>query len=168
MPRRLLDRCQPDSIREFRAAARQRFDDALALSAARRRTAAIYLWGYAAEMIVKAAYFSFLGLGEADTITWPAHLRPAIDGGRNLGISWPRRSEGHNVRAWAELLIAERAATIARAYRSPFDTSVQMYSQRIEYGWNEILRYHKNHAYLYEVRGIREAAELFLVNSHRL
>jgi hypothetical protein len=168
VPRRLLDRCQSDSIREFRAAARQRFDDALALSAARRRTAAIYLWGYAAEMIVKAAYFSFIGLGEADTITWPAHLRPAIDKGRSLGIFWPRRGEGHNVRAWAELLIAERASTLAAAYPSPFDTAVQVYGQRIEYGWNEILRYHKNYAYLYEVRNVREAAEWFLVNSPEL
>src|SRR5437588_276642 len=51
MPRRLLERCQPDSIREFRAAGRQRFDDALALAAAGHRTGAIYLWGYTAEMI---------------------------------------------------------------------------------------------------------------------
>jgi hypothetical protein len=119
-------------------------------------------------MIVKAAYFAFVGLGDEDTITWPAHLRPAIVKGRGLGIVWPKKGEGHNVRAWAELLIAERASTIAAAYSSPFDTAVQTYGQRIEYGWNEILRYHRNYAYLYEVRSVREAAEWFLVNSHAL
>ena len=63
MPRRLLERCDPDSIREFRAAARQRFDDALAMADQGRRTGAVYLWGYTSEMLLKAAYFSFGGLG---------------------------------------------------------------------------------------------------------
>ncbi len=70
MPRRLIDRCQPDCIREFRLAARQRFDDALVLAASGRRTGAIYLWGYTAEMTLKAAYFSLIGMAETDTITW--------------------------------------------------------------------------------------------------
>ncbi len=62
MPRRLLDRCNDDSLREFRAAARQRFNDALVLAANGRRTGAIYLWGYAVEMTLKAAYFSMTRL----------------------------------------------------------------------------------------------------------
>ena len=62
MPRRLIDRCQPDSIREFRASAQHRYNDGLALSGLGNRTSAIYLWGYAAEMTLKAAYFSFFGL----------------------------------------------------------------------------------------------------------
>ena len=70
MPRRLLERCGPDSIREFRSAGRQRFDDGLALAAVGRRTGAIYLWGYAAEMILKSAYFSVVGLDESAEITW--------------------------------------------------------------------------------------------------
>lgn len=168
MPRRLLDRCRPDSIRELRAAARQRFDDALALSVAGRRTGAIYLWGYTAEMILKAAYFSFLGLGEAVQITWKAHLRPAIDRGRVLGVAWPFEGAGHNVRAWAELLVAERAATAAAAYAGTLDRDVQKHGQRIEQIWRETLRYHKNFAYAHEVRQAREASEWFLVNSDAL
>src|SRR5438132_12581385 len=66
MPTRLIQRCQPESIREFRASAGQRYDDGLALAGTGNRTAAIYLWGYVAEMILKAAYFSLLGLAEHD------------------------------------------------------------------------------------------------------
>src|SRR6202008_2021190 len=77
MPRRLIDRCQPDSIREFRASARQRYEDGLALAGAGNRTAAIYLWGYVAEMTLKAAYFSLFGLAEHDAITVPGHIQPA-------------------------------------------------------------------------------------------
>ena len=40
--------------------------------------------------------------------------------------------------------------------------------QRVERLWRETLRYRKNHAYLYEVRQIREAVEWLLVNSYML
>lgn len=68
MPRPLLTRLQPDSIAEFRAAAGQRFLDGEAAAAGNRRTAAIYLWGYAVEMIIKAAYFQVDGFSERQTI----------------------------------------------------------------------------------------------------
>jgi len=55
VPQQLLARCQPDSIREFRVSARQRYDDGVAALAANHRLAAIYLWGYSAEMTLKAA-----------------------------------------------------------------------------------------------------------------
>jgi hypothetical protein len=168
MPRRLLDRCQPDCIREFRAAARQRFDDALALAGHGRRTGAIYLWGYTAEMTLKAAYFALVGLADTDVITWNAHLQPAIQRGRTMGVAWPPQGAGHNVRAWAELLVRVRALSPATAWAPPLDHQVQRYGQRIGQIWRETLRYHKNVAYWYEMNQVREAAEWFLVHSNVL
>ncbi|HEV3341236.1 MAG TPA: hypothetical protein VG125_12790 [Pirellulales bacterium] len=165
MPRRLLDRCRPDSIREFELAALHRFDDGLALAAAGRRTGAIYLWGYAAEMTLKASYFSLIGLARTATITWIGDLQPAIGRGRGMGIAWPGQGAGHNVRAWAELLIAVRALSIATAYAPPFDTELQRRGQRLEYLWRETLRYRKNYAYEYELVQTREATEWLLVNA---
>jgi len=170
MPRRLIDRCQPDSIREFRASARQRYYDGLALSGTGNRTAAIYLWGYAAEMALKAAYFSLFGLADDDPITVPGHIQPAINRGRAppLSIAWPNQGAGHNVRAWAELLVGVRALAAATAYDPAFAADVQRCGQRVWQLWRETLRYHKNRAYLYEVRQVREAAEWLLVNSDNL
>jgi hypothetical protein len=167
MPRRLIDRCQPDSIREFRASARQRYDDGLALAGAGNRTAAIYLWGYATEMTLKAAYFSLFGLAETDVITVHGHIRPAINRGRTapLSIAWPNQGAGHNVLAWAELLVGVRALAPATAYGPAFAAQVQGCGQRIWQLWRETLRYHKNRAYLYEVRQVREATEWLLANS---
>ena len=93
MPTRLIDRCQPDSVREFRASARQRYSDGLALAGAGNRTAAIYLWGYAAEMTLKAAYFSLFGLADNDVITVRGHVEPAVNRGRAapLSIAWPNQ-----------------------------------------------------------------------------
>jgi hypothetical protein len=168
MPRRLLDRCNDDSIREFRSAARQRFNDALVLAVNGRRTGAIYLWGYSVEMTLKAAYFSLIGLLETDVITLRAHLQTAINRGRGMGIAWHFAGAGHNIRAWADLLVAVRALSPTTAYSTAFMVEVQRYGQRIEQLWRETLRYRKNNAYLHEVRQIREAAEWFLVNSNLL
>jgi hypothetical protein len=168
MPRRLIERCREDSIREFRLAARQRFDDALALAAAGQRTGAIYLWGYTTEMLLKAAYFSLIGMAETGPITWERQLRPAIERGRALGIAWPHQGAGHNIRAWAELLISARAADPATAYTVAFGREVQRQGQLFEPLWRETLRYRKNQAYPHEVRQVREATEWFLIHSNQL
>lgn len=164
MPKRLLDRCQPDSISEFRSAARRRFDDGLALAVAGQRTGAIYLWGYTAEMILKAAYFSSVGIAENAALTMAHHIQPAIQRGQSLGIAWPNQGRGHNIRAWSEWLVLARASS-ATPYPSAFGLEVQHYGQRFEPLWRETLRYRKNHAYLHEVRQAREAAEWLLVHS---
>lgn len=167
MPRRLLDRCNLDCISEFREAARERFDDALAVAGDGRRTGAVYLWGYTVEMLLKAAYFALLGFPEARPIT-SRDLRDAIDRGRALGIAWARQGDWHNVRAWAELIVAARASSPATAFAPRFALDVQRHGQRIEQLWRETLRYRKNRAYEFELKQVREAAEWFLINSPNL
>jgi len=168
MPRSLRDRCLPDSIAEFRAASRERYVDGIAAAAHGRRTAAIYLWGYAAEMTVKAAYFELIGFKSRQWIA-PTDLAGAVNKGIQLQISWPKPGRWHNVRAWSELLIKTRALTPGRGYPSPnFGIEIQLRALRIESLWAETLRYHKNVAYLHEVRRVQEAAEWFLANASHL
>jgi hypothetical protein len=172
MPRRLIDRFKPESVREFRQSARQRYNDGLALAGAGadNRAAAIYVWGYASEMMLKAAYFSLLGLAEDDPITMGGHIHPAINRGRTapLTIAWPAQGAGHNIRAWAELLVGVRALVPATVYPPDFAAQVQGCGQRIWQLWRETLRYHKNRAYLYEVQQVREATTWLLANSDDL
>ena len=163
MPRRSPDRWRLECIQEFRAAAKERFDDALSLAAAGRRTGAIYLWGYSAEMLIKAAYFSAFGLSEMSPITWAGELYPAINRGRTqFFIPWPRTGQGHNIEAWSELLVSERSFR-GFAYSTGFGLEVQRQARRIGQLWSETLRYHRNIAYLHEVTQVRQAAEWFLV-----
>jgi hypothetical protein len=121
-------------------------------------------------MLLKAAYFARIGVAETAPLTVAGNIRPAIHRGRTvLGIAWPSPGETHNVRAWAELLVLERAVTPGWAYAdSRFGTEVQNAGQRIEPLWREILRYRKNVAYRYEVRQVREAAEWLLVHARDL
>jgi hypothetical protein len=168
MPRSLRARCLPDSIREFRAAARERFQDGVTAAAGERRTAALYLWGYAAEMTLKAAYFALLGFAETRTIT-PADLRAAVAAGQALGVPWPAGGQGHNLRAWAQLIVTVRAATPALAYANPgFGLEIMDRGQRLGRLWAETLRYHKNVAYAHEVRQVRQAVEWLLAHSRVL
>lgn len=168
MPKRLVARRRPDSIREFRLAARQRFDDGLALVAADRRAGAIYLWGYAAEMTLKAAYFALTGMADGDEIPLKGHLYPAIERGKALGVDWPGPGQGHNVRAWAELLVAARAQSADTIYEDVFGRAVQRYGQQVGQLWRETLRYGKNRAYAHEVGRVREAVEWLLTHSAEL
>ena len=170
MPKRLPDRCRPDSIREFSASAIQRYHDGLVAAAGGRDLAAIYLWGYGAEMIVKAAYFTLTNVAEGDPLSMSAHLYPAIQLGRGLGIAWPQSGAGHNVRAWAELLVLERSThpISMMAYPAGFGERVQACGQRVSQLWNETLRYHKNKPYSYEVAQMRAAVEWLIQHSNNL
>ena len=165
VPKRLLERWRPECIREFRATARLRYDDGLSLAGQGRRTGAIYMWGYCAEMSLKAAYFS-LTLADTTPITGEGHLQPAIQRGRTIMmIAWPHQGAGHNVRAWGRVRwLPNAAATPGRAYAPAVARLVQTCGQRIGQLWNESLRYHDNLAYQHEVTRVRLATEWLLVN----
>lgn len=168
MPKRLLDRCQSDSIDEFQLAAHQRYLDGLSAASAGRRTAAIYLWGYAAEMTLKAAYFRVSGFAPKQAIT-AKDRKSAVQQAGKLNIAWPTAGQGHNVRAWAELLVATRSSTAGQNYSTAqFGREVQVRGQRLEKLWNETLRYHKNRAYPYEVEQVLEAVSWLLAHSPKL
>lgn len=160
MPRSLLDRCGIDCIAEFRAAARKRFDEAEALAAKDHRLGGIYLCGYAAEMTVKATYFSFLGytLHQAISI---ADLKAAASKAVLLGT--PVFPNLHHVECWGRLLIAERFAA-AKAYPGPFVIELLKACQTVQRHWRETLRYRKNQAYSFELEQVR-VETLWMLNN---
>jgi hypothetical protein len=165
VPKRLLKRCAPDSVGEFRVAARQRFQEGLVLAASDRHTAAIYLWGYAAEMTLKSAYFAAIGFSETQPITI-ADLRGAAASAPSMGVVWPGPNRFHDLRAWAELLVAFRTATPGLAYPVPgFDKEIVRRSRHVHLLWSEILRYHKNIAYGYEMNRVKAEANWLLAHS---
>jgi hypothetical protein len=166
MPKRLLDRCRPDTIREFREAARQRFEDGSALALGGRRTGAIYLWGYTAEMTLKAAYFDVIGFPATQVITM-ADLHGARANAPHLGFTWIGNL--HNLESWTKLLVATRGSMLGLAYPDPrFGNEVIKRGQDLQQLWSEYLRYHKNVAYPYEVRQVRDGAAWLLFHSSNL
>jgi hypothetical protein len=160
MPKRLIDRLRTDSIHEFRAAARQRAVEGEFLAIAGHGLAAIYVWGYAAEMSLKASYFDSI-LFELRRPIERIDLRAAVARAATLGIAWPSPPNLHNLTAWSEVLIAERRS---RGNSLPPWKAVRLLraSQRLFRLWREILRYRSNQAYSYEVEQVRHCVRLIM------
>lgn len=165
MPDRLPDRCRPDSIAEFRAAALRRYGDGLALAETgvrERRTGAIYLWGYAVEMVLKAAVFSAFGYDEREEITGP-DLNAVKGLAPDLGLVWPKNANLHRIDLWSQVLVRLRVDDPTASDASLADTDVILArSVRVLRVWRETLRYHPNTAYGHEVRVVRRECEWFL------
>lgn len=167
MPKVLADRLTVDSISQFRIAARIRSEDAWQLAAAGRSAAAIYLWGYTAEMTLKAAWFRLLGYPENRAISFRDLEAARTLATARYGIAWPGRNF-HAVVHWAELLLQHRIA-LGRSYPDPrFGRTLIEHSQSVYERWRETLRYKKNRAYSFEVATVGASAQWLLHNSDRL
>jgi hypothetical protein len=156
----------PDSIQEYRRAASERFRDAVALALRGRRTGAVYLWGYVAEMTLKAAFFEVIGFPSNLRIS-AADLKGAKAKAKSLGVLWA--GNYHDLSAWAQALVSTRATTPGKAYpQAGFANRILGEVRSLHLLWGETLRYHKNIAYLHEVWRARLAAEWLLANATSL
>ena len=175
MPKRLTERLKPDSIDEFVAAACERYSDGIALAAQARRTGAIYLFGYSAEMVMKAAYFRAIGVSNRTPLGMRSHLRPAVDQAKLLGVNWPKENL-HYVQGWGELLVVTQnnlvttsQPLLASAYsNSAFGQQVTAHATLVQHLWNESLRYHKNRAYEFELQRMETSVSWLMTNLPRL
>lgn len=166
MPKPLLDRCNPDSVAEFRAAARERYADGNALADAGRRTGAIYSWGYSVEMLLKAAVFEILASSPGDEIQI-TDIKAAMKVAADLGYVWT--GNAHNLVGWAELLVRVRSDLPGCAYPNPaFGAGVIARTTRVYALWRETLRYHKNVAAVRELETVRAGVAWLMTNRNRL
>lgn len=157
----LVDRVttRPHTVRAFRAAAGARFREGVKLAVADRPLGAVYLFGYAAEMLLKAAYFR---LAE-----WAANEEIALDhvgdarrhAVQNLEVRWAGNL--HDLGAWAELLIRDRTRR-GQPYPRPFSRRLRARVSRLYANWRESLRYHDARPFAGELASIRESAAWLL------
>jgi hypothetical protein len=144
-----------------------RYEEGWQLALLGHRTAAIYLWGYAAEMTLKAAWFSLIRFPRHTSIKG-SHLGAAVATATNYGITWPSIGRFHNVFAWGQLLIQHRIRTGLSYANSRFAKEVVEHSQRIYDRWRESMRYKRNVAYPYEVDVVADSTHWLLKNRDSL
>jgi hypothetical protein len=124
----------------------------------------LYLWGYVAEMILKAAFFEVRGFAENQPII-RRDLQNALATLPGIGGNPPL----HHLSLWARALVAYRASTPGLGYADPaFASQVTAKAQALYGLWRETLRYHKNVAYPHEIDQARAAAEWLLTHSSKL
>lgn len=159
----LITRIQPNlkthSIQEFCAVARLRFDEASRLAVAGDRLAAIYLGGYAAEMLLKSAYFRLTGRGQKDPISFQDISNVRLYAHQTFGFA--RQQNLHDLTYWTTLLVEERKRR-TMAYPKRFARSLQAQVQRLYLNWREDLRYKANRPYQGEVTAVLRGVQWLL------
>lgn len=149
------------TTRQFRAAARQRFAEAKRADMAGDGLIGIYLCGYAAEMLLKAAYFRLAGKKPSDPITM-SDLRNAKGyANTKLGIGWSGNL--HDLRGWSGLLVEERKVRGA-PYLPSFSTGLNQRITNLHSNWREDLRYSTNRPRHGEVSATVQAVAWLMVN----
>lgn len=164
MPKLLVARFAADSIAQFRIAAQMRYREAHSLAGLGHGTAAIYLWGYTAEMVIKAAWFTLIGMPDTRPIGF-ADLAAAVSLAKGYGIVWPLPGKYHAVFHWGQLVVQHRMALGKTYHSAKFGVRVIEHSRQIYDCWREVLRYKKNRAYPFEVAAVAESTNWLLVNA---
>src|ERR1041384_7722171 len=109
MPLVLRANKKPHTIRTFRAAAMARLVESQIMAGQENRLASIYLLGYAAEMLLKAAYFRLAGYSLNQAITVPEMYAAKDYAVKILKCPWAGNNL-HDLRGWQTLLTEERKA----------------------------------------------------------
>lgn len=127
-----------DTWSEMESAALHRYFDGLQLATSERDrfTGALYVLGYAAEMLVKTAYYRFRGVGPSADVT--RELNGMRDRAVALGLLW--RGNKHNLESLAALLVLERMAQ-GSAMDPVFAAQFQARISGVAAHWSEVLRY---------------------------
>src|SRR5688572_13534165 len=97
-----------DSVLEFEEAVRSRSRDAASLRSGKRGYWAIYTRGYMAEMLLKSAYFRFIGEGSTKSLSLKLKKKELQKRASQVGAMSIAQNL-HDLIFWADLLICERA-----------------------------------------------------------
>jgi hypothetical protein len=157
----VISRLQPDdSIAQFEIAALQRFEEATLLVYGLRAYSAVYLYGYAIEMWLKAAYFHNEGV-IANINSPVTDADRARAWAQRVAAGAPaRRTNQHDVEIWAHLLIyIRRTAGIHAPYIPLIESTLLNYSAGLRDHWNVEMRYQHAPVQPVEVNSVRTVAE---------
>ena len=148
----------PETLAEFEQAWEQRYQEGLRLlEDEATRTGGVYLLGYVAEMILKVAYFRFIGAASDDlleALLTTISFKTAV---KNMGVE---PEFYHNPRFWTELLISTRKQN-NRNLPAHLQYNLQMFAENLYDNWKVDIRYHSLMVEAQEWRDVKEATEWF-------
>ena len=173
MPFAAALRARPHTVGRFRLAAWGRYREAkeLALAAIQQndpalRHGAIYLFGYVAEMVLKAAYFRLCPTADPSGEIGVSDMHAARTRATNhFGVLWPGTNL-HYLPGWVHLLTLERQAA-GRPYPQQFAIAVQSNTSDIALLWQEVIRYYDSSPSLAEI-GAAHASARWLITQFPL
>lgn len=135
----------PETVQEFGLAAVEKYSEGQRLITG-NPGAGIYLLGYAAEMLLKNAYFRFTGASLSDEVG--PRLGPAKTAGRDRhgdGLIPNNEHEAHHsLRFWAMLLQAKRAEQGQSWVDIDFTLEFERCTERLYNNWWVEMRYRRD------------------------
>ena len=162
----LIARVPPaHTVGEFRRAARLRFAEANRAAERGDRLVGVYLAGYAAEMILKAAYFRIVGERASDPIPLSELQGIKKQVKLSLGIVWSGNL--HNLPQWVELLV-EECKLRGKPCTLGFASRVTDQIRRIYANWREDIRNRANRPRSGEWDQVFRAVEWLFASETRL
>ena len=169
----LAERLSPDTVTRLERAAHQRYATAEILRTQRqpRRLAAMYFYGYSAEMWLSAAYYRSAGFGAHEPINRDTRHRRMVQA-RQLRLASGgviMNSDPHPIVGWARFLEWQRSASgvlavaEAQRLREAVNKAVKIYGY-----WRPELRYKVVEITEDQLGIVREAATWLKHNQGKL
>lgn len=159
-----LGKSDDDSIAGFERAAAQRYRDAEVLRRANRRLSAIYLYGYAVEMWVKAAYFrAIFTQGGLSSKTQIDSLRRRMAENEWIVLGLPKKPGPHDIAGWAQSLVKKRIV-IGAPHTQQLANEIINRATSVCLHWREYMRYRSVPIAQTEVIAVKSEANWFRSN----
>ena len=163
MPKTWVEQLGPDTIARFEKAAVQRLEEGEFLSE-RYGLTAVYLYGYAAEMILKAAYFRNLGYNRLVEIDRGARNRAHASAQANGFMS----RDPHDILGWARLLNWYKETLYPSAYEPKLSGKIVTNALTVYENWRPQMRYRNIFPAPEKVFAVRAAAAWMIDNYHKM
>jgi hypothetical protein len=163
MSKTLAEQLGYDTISRFVKSAPLRLEEGDVLSKD-YRLAAIYLYGYAAEMILKAAYFKNLRypvIAEIDRDTRNRAMAVAQ-------VNGFMHRDPHDIAGWARLLVWDRATLRTPAYEPALSRQIVSKSITVYENWRPEMRYRNTSPAAATVAIVRSAVGWLVTNYARM
>ncbi len=125
---------------------------------------AIYLYGYAAEMILKAAYFKNLQFGSIDEIDRETRNRAMALAQMNGFMA----RDPHDIPGWARLLVWDKQTLHTPAYDAGFSRKFVAKAITIYENWRPQMRYRNTTPHFSKVATVRSEAKWLISNYIRM
>lgn len=152
-----------ETVRTFLAAAQARFDEGTLLLGSGHSGGAVYLFGYVAESVLKAAAFRHYGHGLDDVVR--QEDRAALEGLMKPWLSGLVPKGPHDIVKWAKWLVVSNGLL----NRTPFPTSlgleIERHANMIDTQWSPSLRYHVVHLPFLDALDVQLSARWLLTEA---
>lgn len=163
MPTNLADQLGPDTIFRFVKSAPMRLEEGDLLSK-EHPLMSIYIYGYAAEMTLKAAYFKNVGFSSLAEIDKDTRNRASALAQLHHFMG----RDPHDILGWARFLIWDKANLHTPAYEPKMSNQIVAMSATVYENWRPQMRYRNSSPSATIVSTVRTAAAWLVQNYPRM